>query len=192
MGARVLPDAFPFLFPRDSSIDPLRNSTLVGIGTTAGAAVALPGPASDALWSKCRCKGQMLTHGMIRSDKDAGKMFDPPLDTVQSRFRDFPMEFQRWHYTFRGSSSGPDMTDFGAWGVQPALRSLGVSDQSTDRGGRNKITRLEHWNPRAQDEDGYPIPLEDQTYTVRLDNGRVVELPVSIQSSVCRVLLMLT
>lgn len=179
VAGRAIPDTFPFLSQRESPFDPLHNSSLPGTGNTAGTTVTLPPPASDALWSKCRCKGQMLTHGMSSSDKDAGALLDPPQNTAQSRFTRFPDEFKRWYYTFKDTErSGPDVGDFAAWGIQPALKALGVSDQSTGRGGRNKVLSVEHWDPRAEDEDGYPIPIDEQEYQVWLDNGRVVELPV--------------
>jgi hypothetical protein len=117
---------------------------------------------------------------MTLSDSAAGQLLNPPQSSVASRFTDFPNEFRRWYYTFKDTErSGPDISDFDAgWGIKPALRALGVSDQSTTRGGRNRILSVEHWDPRAVDEDDYGIPIEDQTYRVRLDNGRVVELPV--------------
>jgi hypothetical protein len=193
VAGRALPDTFPFLSGLSPRIDPLYNSSLAALGIEAQTGATPPPAGSDALWEKCRCRGEMLTHGMTLSDKDAGKLFNPQQDTVQSRFTSFPHEFKRWFYTFKDTErSGPDVGDFEAWGIMPALQSLGVSDQSTSRRGRNKVLSVEHWDPKAKDEGNYPIPIEDQTYTVRLDNGRVVELPVCADTSSMAIVLMLT
>jgi hypothetical protein len=65
------------------------NASQAWTGGIAGTA-ALPSPASDELWGKCKCKGEMLTRGMTATDAEAGKLVDPPQDSVQSKFTDFP------------------------------------------------------------------------------------------------------
>jgi hypothetical protein len=90
-------------------------------------------------------------------------------------------EFKRWFYhEVDVVNTGPDFGDFDVpWGVADALRALGVSDQPPTHGGKNQIISFTHWEPKMEDEDEERVPMDEQRYLVRLDNGRVVELPVS-------------
>lgn len=145
-----------------------------GIFGTTGANFALPPPASDALWNKCLCKGGALVAGMSGSDRAAGQLMTPARDSVQSRFVNFPYEFQRWFYHLVDiENSGPGVGDLDEWGVGKALRALKVNDKLKSEGGKNAVYSAQHWDPKMEDEEGDRVPMDLQTYEVDGDERPV-------------------
>lgn len=89
---RVLPGSFNDDNLRLERFDSLTNVSLAH-GVTAGPPAGptpLPAPASDELWSKCKCKGEMLLRGMAATDAEAGQLLTPPRDSARSEFNDWP------------------------------------------------------------------------------------------------------
>jgi hypothetical protein len=155
------------------------NSSIFPISPRA-AQWGLPRPAGDALWNGCRIKGCNLLEGMVSSDKQAGQLLNPPRDSAQSPFRDFPREIAEWGYQYwdveAQGSEHAQLKDY--WGVEDALKGLGVSTTTKGKAGHNELVYYTHFDPTAEDENGR-IPLSQQTYEVDRPDGSAVTYPVS-------------
>lgn len=47
-------------------------------------------PADDQQWQAAVCKGEQLLQGIKGTDAEAGQLFNPPMSSAQSEFRQFP------------------------------------------------------------------------------------------------------
>ena len=87
-------------------------------------------PADDSSWNNFVCKGTKLLKALKTKDEErAGKLFNPPMISVASKFQDFPKEFDAWDYT--EISYDCDMSEH-HYGLDHALIKLAVSSNPKD------------------------------------------------------------
>ncbi|KAF1994511.1 hypothetical protein P154DRAFT_585619 [Amniculicola lignicola CBS 123094] len=104
-------------------------------------------PASDEEWDKAVCKGAVLLAQMEATDKEAGKMYNPPLESAQSKFTSFPDDLEKWGY---GSLEYDDYYDFKvSLPLTSALEGLGVDAKIKSDGGKNRAVLWEHENEKT-------------------------------------------
>lgn len=174
----------------------------------------LPRPADDTLWNNLVCKGGKLLEGMHGTARDAGQLFDPPSESFESPFKNFPGmnyftfsspslvltrinhtdllsvyvdEIVNWGYQYHDieaqNSEHAKLKEY--WGIEDALKRLGVSEKTKGKGGNNEFVYYTHFDPDARDEQG-PIPLDEQTYELERPDGGVEVLPVRKSYSTLR------
>lgn len=110
----------------------------------------LPAPANDTLWEDAANHGCRLVDAMRVSDHDAGQLYSPIKDSVQSTLTNFD-DFTSWGWN-ANELNGSNFTDIDGgqkqpdpgWGIGHALRELGVSDKIKGQGGKNVVIDAIH------------------------------------------------
>ncbi|KAF9696050.1 hypothetical protein EKO04_006280 [Ascochyta lentis] len=139
--------------------------------------VALVPGASDEVWEKARCKGANFMRSMRGSDREAGSLFRPPRDSAAAGFEEYD-DIQKWGWEY---ASDEHVSDFKYWGIDGALRDLGIDTKCSDQGGSFECMTFHHG--REDDSDYYDdsddsdeddhknrIPIDQDTYNV---DGRI-------------------
>lgn len=128
-----------------------------------------PPPASDQVWGDCVCRGSKLLRSMLGTAQDAGNLYSPSRATSQSPIQDIIQALKMWGWAaYNGvevNSLYRGFDDF--FGIGNALRALGYSDTTTDRGGKWVVKYLSHgyfeedWEP-----DTTPYIVNGRSYRV--------------------------
>ncbi|ORY17260.1 hypothetical protein BCR34DRAFT_51085 [Clohesyomyces aquaticus] len=132
------------------AVIPVKATTLPVTSSSGQTAMALQyrgtDLADDATWKKAKCKGAKLLEMMRADSKAAGQMFDPPRETAESEFKDFPQELEKWGYD--STLTDADNCDFEyTWGIHAALPPLGISPRTYDEGGDIYCWAVQHKGP---------------------------------------------
>lgn len=89
-GHLYTPDAAKLPYP--PFVNPSHNDAF-GISRPARRSAQDPTPplgTVDDVWERCKCKGANLLKAMYSSDAEAAKLFQPPPQTVQAQFKEYP------------------------------------------------------------------------------------------------------
>ncbi|KAF2643424.1 hypothetical protein P280DRAFT_394996 [Massarina eburnea CBS 473.64] len=115
------------------------------------------------LFERCKCKGEVMLQAMRSSDAEAAKFFDPKRTFIQSPYKDYPTDLNKWGWQdVPVDRIRPYYFELDyAWGIANVLRDLGVSDKSTEDGGNNEVVTVQHNRPERDAGS-----IDKQTYTV--------------------------
>lgn len=152
---RVLPR--PYFANTTTSLEPYvvgfeQSSVLVAADT--------PAP-PDTAWQKYVCRGEKL-HSACRANKDKAGEFITPVDAPFDSTLE--QELARWGYREQN-----DIAAASCWFdlyLPHELAALNIDPRGSDEGGPNECFMFQHYDLDAKNDNGQPIPITEQTYTV--------------------------
>lgn len=115
-------------------------------------------------WEDYVCRGEELLQACI-SNKDKAVHFLTPIDSPFDST--FDADLVRWGY----NEHNADAECMFATYLKRPFEETGIDPRGDVEGGPNQCFQFQHWDPEARDEDGYQIPVIEQTYEV--DGGRL-------------------
>ncbi|KAJ4991638.1 hypothetical protein SVAN01_02753 [Stagonosporopsis vannaccii] len=121
--------------------------------------------AEDEEWTKAQCKGANFVNAMRGSDREAGKIFNPPRDTAAGFYNENSLDdLTDWGWSGKEATE-PNMKYYG---IEHVLRGMGSSDRLFADGGDIRLVSFAHGISK-QGDNGEWMTIGEQHYEV---NGK--------------------